>query len=410
MTGARVLVAGIAAHLWRFPAQRLLRRLDARRSVDPGRECWMAVAEDIRFMEEALALAQRAAGRTSPNPLVGALVVAEGRVVGRGFHPKAGAAHAEVLALREAGARARGATVYSTLEPCAHTGRMGPCADALVAAGVRRVVAAMVDPDPQVDGKGIARLRQAGVVVDVGVLEAQARRVNEFYVKHRRTGLPFVTLKWAMSLDGKIGADRRTATAITGDDARRYAHELRNVYDAVLVGVQTVLADDPQLTCLLPADVPAGRDPMRVIVDSRLRTPPSARVVTVSSPAKTLIVTTAAAPGERVETLKRAGAEVLVQEHAGDRVVLRSLLEDLGGRGVLSVLIEGGGTVNASALAEGVVDKVVALIAPRLIGGAQAPTPLEGVGLADAGRSARLRDVRVMPLGEDVAIEGYVGG
>ncbi|MGH2373384.1 MAG: bifunctional diaminohydroxyphosphoribosylaminopyrimidine deaminase/5-amino-6-(5-phosphoribosylamino)uracil reductase RibD [bacterium] len=365
----------------------------------------MAIAEDIRLMEEALSLAQQAAGRTSPNPLVGALVVADGHVVGRGFHRKAGEAHAEALALREAGALARGATVYTTLEPCAHSGRTGPCTEALLDAGVRRVVAAMIDPDPKVDGRGLARLRAAGVAVDVGVLEAQARRVNEFYIKHRRTGLPFVALKWAMSLDGKIGANRGSATAITGDDARRYAHELRNVYDAVLVGVQTVLADDPQLTCRLPA----GRDPLRVVVDSSLRTPPSARVVAGASPAKALIVTTAAAPRDRLEALQKTGVEVLVQEHGGARVRLRPLLEDLGRRGILSVLIEGGGTVNASALGEGIADKVIALIAPRLIGGAQAPTPLEGVGLADAGRSARLHDMRVMPLGEDVAIEGYVG-
>ncbi len=376
--------------------------------MTPGVCVGMAVADDIRLMEEALSLAQRAAGRTSPNPLVGALVVADGRVVGRGFHPKAGEPHAEVLALREAGGRARGATVYVTLEPCAHAGRTGPCTEALVDAGVGRVIAAMVDPDPQVDGKGIARLRQAGVVVEVGVLEAQARRINEFYIKHRRTGLPFITLKWAMSLDGKIGAQRGTATAITGDDARRYAHELRNVYDAVLVGVQTVLADDPQLTCRLPGGMPAGRDPLRVVVDSHLRVPPSARVVTGTSEAKTLLVTTAAAPGERVEVLRRARVEVLVQEHTGERVCLRSLCEELGRRGILSVLIEGGGTVNASALTEGIVDKVIALIAPRLIGGAEAPTPVDGVGLAEVGRSVRLRDVRVVSLGEDVAIEGYV--
>lgn len=374
--------------------------------MDPGRVCCMAVADDIRLMEEALSLAQQAAGRTSPNPLVGALVVADGRVVGRGFHRRAGEAHAEVLALREAGTRARGATVYTTLEPCAHLGRTGPCTEALLDAGVRRVVAAMVDPDPKADGKGFARLRAAGLSVEVGVLEAQARRVNEFYIKHRRMGLPFVTLKWAMSLDGKIGADRGSATAITGETARRFAHELRNTYDAVLVGVQTILADDPRLTCRLPA----GRDPLRVIADSRLRTPLSARVVAGTSPAKALIVTTAAAPRDRLATLREAGVEVLVQEDGGERVRLRPLMENLGRRGVLSVLIEGGGTVNASALAEGIADKVIALIAPRLIGGAQAPTPVDGGGLRGLDGAVRLRDVRIIHLGDDLAVEGYVAG
>ncbi|MDR7521157.1 MAG: bifunctional diaminohydroxyphosphoribosylaminopyrimidine deaminase/5-amino-6-(5-phosphoribosylamino)uracil reductase RibD [Armatimonadota bacterium] len=365
--------------------------------------------DDTRMMEEALALAQRAAGRTSPNPLVGALVVADGQVVGRGFHARAGAAHAEVVALREAGGRARGATLYVTLEPCCHAGRTGPCTEALINAGVRRVVAAMADPDPRVNGRGLARLREAGVDVAVGVLEARARRVNEFYVKHRRTGVPFVALKWAMSLDGKIAARRGSATAITGEAARRYAHELRNRYDAVLVGVQTVLADDPQLTCRLPADAqPAPRNPLRIVVDSRLRTPPGARVVTGVADAPTLVATTAAAPADRVEALRRAGVEVLVQDHTGGPVDLRALMQTLGRRGLLSVLIEGGGTVNASALASGVVDKVIALIAPRLLGGAQAPTPLDGPGLNGVAGAIQLRDVQVRPLGEDLVVEGYL--
>ncbi|MDR7519414.1 MAG: bifunctional diaminohydroxyphosphoribosylaminopyrimidine deaminase/5-amino-6-(5-phosphoribosylamino)uracil reductase RibD [Armatimonadota bacterium] len=365
--------------------------------------------DDTRMMEEALALAQRAAGRTSPNPLVGAVLVADGQVVGRGFHARAGEAHAEVVALREAGSRARGATLYVTLEPCCHAGRTGPCTEALINAGVRRVVAAMADPDPQVNGRGLARLREAGVDVAVGVLEARARRVNEFYVKHRRTGLPFVALKWAMSLDGKTAARRGSATAITGEAARRYAHELRNRYDAALVGVQTVLADDPQLTCRLPADAePAPRNPLRIVVDSRLRTPPGARVVTGVADAPTLIATTAVAPADRVEALRRAGVEVLVQDHVGGPVDLRALMQTLGRRGLLSVLIEGGGTVNASALASGVVDKVIALIAPRLIGGAQAPTPVDGPGLNGVNGAVRLRDVQVQPLGGDLAVEGYL--
>lgn len=353
-------------------------------------------------MEEALALAQRAAGRTSPNPLVGALIVAGGEAVGRGFHPRAGEAHAEVLALREAGERARGATVYTTLEPCNHTRRTGPCTDALLAAGVHRVVVAMVDPDAQVSGRGIARLRQAGVAVDVGVLESAAQRVNEFYVKHRTTGLPFVTLKWAMSLDGKIGVARDTETSITGEDARRYAHELRNLYDAVLVGVGTVLADDPELTCRIRG----GRDPLRIVADSRLRTPAGARVLTGG---RTLIVATRSADPARVEAMRRTGVDLILQDGIAPpgRVALRPLCEELGRRGVLSVLIEGGGIINASALAEGLVDKVIALVAPRLIGGEHAPTPVDGKGLAGG---AALRDLRVRPLGDDVVIEGYVGG
>lgn len=366
------------------------------------------MADDVAMMADALALAQRAAGRTSPNPLVGAVVVAGGQVVGRGFHARAGEPHAEIVALRSSGGRARGGTLYVTLEPCDHAGRTGPCTEALLAAGVRRVVVAMVDPDAQVAGRGIARLREAGVAVEVGLMEEEARRVNAFYVKHRRTGLPFVTLKWAASLDGKIAARRGTATAITGEAARRYAHELRNVYDAVLVGVGTVLADDPRLTCRLPGG--DGRQPLRVVLDSRLRTPLEARVVAGADEAPTLIATTAAAPPDRAEALRQAGVEVLVQEDAGGSVDLRGLLEALGRRGVLSVLVEGGGTTNASALAAGVVDRVIALIAPGLIGGARAPTPVDGDGLSDVANVMRLSDVQVRRLDEDVAIEGDLVG
>jgi diaminohydroxyphosphoribosylaminopyrimidine deaminase/5-amino-6-(5-phosphoribosylamino)uracil reductase len=362
------------------------------------------IDDDTRMMEEALALAQRAAGRTSPNPLVGAVVVADGHVVGRGFHARAGDAHAEVVALREAGGRARGATLYVTLEPCAHTGRVGPCAEAIITAGVGRVVAAMIDPDPAVNGRGIARLREAGVDVQVGVLEAQALRQNEFFVKHRRTGLPFVTLKWAMSLDGKIAAESGRPTVITGDAARRYAHELRDTYDAVLVGIGTVLADDPRLTCRLPA----GRNPRRVVVDSLLRTPLASHVVVDAREIATSIVATAAAPRERVDALSRAGVDVIVQPQYKGRVDLAVLMRDLGRRGVLSVLVEGGGTVNAAFATSGLVDKVIALVAPRLLGGARAPTPIDGPGASPAGNDHRLRDLTIRRLDEDIAIEGYV--
>lgn len=359
-----------------------------------------AIADDIKWMEQALGLARHGAGRTSPNPIVGAVVVADGRVVGRGFHRRAGEAHAEVLALAEAGDRAKGATLYTTLEPCDHIGRTGPCTEALLTAGVRRVVVAMVDPDPRVSGRGVARLRHGGVTVDVGVLEDQARQDNEFYVKHRTTGLPFVALKWAMSLDGKIGVARDAETPITGEDARRYVHELRDRYDAVLVGVGTVLADDPALTCRLPG----GRDPLRIVVDSHLRIPPRARVLTAPG---TLVVTTSSAPAARVEALRRAGVEVIVQPGLG-RVALRPLFEELGRRGVLSILIEGGGTLNASALAGGLVDKVIALVAPTLIGGAEAPTPVDGPAPV-AASPLTLRRLRVWRVGDDVALEGYLG-
>jgi diaminohydroxyphosphoribosylaminopyrimidine deaminase/5-amino-6-(5-phosphoribosylamino)uracil reductase len=269
----------------------------------------------------------------------------------------------------------------------------------------------MVDPDPQVNGKGIAQLRAAGIEVDVGVLEARARRVNEFFIKHRRTGLPFVTVKWAMTLDGKISAGRGRQTMIAGDEALRYVHGLRNLYDAILVGVGTVLADDPRLTCRLPPDtIPAPRNPLRVVVDSRLRTSPAAHIVTGVAEAPTLIVTTREAPAERVVTMRRAGVEVVVQDRAGGPVDLRLLMQDLGRRGMLSVLVEGGGTVNAAVLEAGIADRVVALIAPRLLGGADAPTPVDGMGLANTGGPLRLRGLQLHRLGDDIAIEGDIEG
>ncbi len=353
-------------------------------------------------MAEALTLARRALGRTSPNPLVGALVVNDGRVVGRGFHPYAGAPHAEIFALQEAGSLAERATLYVTLEPCHHWGRTGPCTDAIVGAGIGRVVVATEDPDPRVNGSGVAALRQAGIEVTVGVLREEAEALNEAYVKHRRTGLPFVALKWAMSLDGKTALRRGTLTRLTGEIARRYAHELRNTYDAILVGINTILADDPQLTCRIEG----GRDPLRVILDSRLRIPLGARVLQLTSSAPTLIVTTTDAPAEKMREIQVRGAEVMTFN--GPRPPLRWVLEQLARRGVLRVLVEGGGTVHAAVLEERLADKVVAFVAPKLLGGRDAPTPAEGSGVPSMAQAVTLHGLTVRQLGEDAVLEGYL--
>lgn len=353
-------------------------------------------------MREALTWARRGLGRTSPNPVVGAVVVRDGQLVGRGFHRRAGEPHAEVVALQEAGPRARGATLYVTLEPCPTTGRTGPCTEAILQAGVARVVVATGDPDPHVDGRGVQRLRGAGVDVIEGVLAREALYLNEAYVVHRRTGRPFVTLKWAMSLDGKISARRDVRTMISGEQSLIYDHELRNVHDAVLVGIGTVLADDPQLTCRIPG----GRDPLRVVLDSRLRTPRHAKLLHLDSPAPTLIVASERASPDRVATLRGAGAEVLLLP--GERPSLRDLMEALAHRGFLSVLIEGGGTVNAAALAEGVVHKVIAIVGPGLIGGGDAPTAVDGPGPLDSNGLLRLAGVSVRQMGDDVVIAGYL--
>ncbi|MCL6611722.1 MAG: bifunctional diaminohydroxyphosphoribosylaminopyrimidine deaminase/5-amino-6-(5-phosphoribosylamino)uracil reductase RibD [Peptococcaceae bacterium] len=358
-------------------------------------------------MKMALELAAAAMGRTSPNPMVGAVVVRDGEVVGRGFHARAGAPHAEVEALRDAGERARGSTLYVTLEPCCHYGRTGPCTEAVIDAGVKRVVAAMADPNPLVAGRGLARLRDAGLEVDCGVLEEEAGRLNEVFIKYITTGLPFVVMKAAMSLDGKIATRAGDSKWITGPEAREHGHRLRDRYDAVMVGVNTVLADDPSLTTRLPG---GGRDPVRLVLDSMARTPPGSRVINRDSAAPAIIVVTERAPRERVSRLIEAGAQVLSvpAEAEGSRVDMGALMRALAGREITSVLVEGGGQVHASALASGVVDKVAWFIAPKLIGGREAPGPVEGRGAERLSEAVCLERVSSSRMGNDIFIEGYI--
>lgn len=363
-------------------------------------------------MTMALELAARARGRTSPNPMVGAVVVKDGQVVGKGCHLKAGTPHAEIHALREAGEKARGATLYVTLEPCCHHGRTGPCTEAILNAGIAQVFVAMTDPNPLVAGKGIELLRQAGVKVESGLLKEEALRLNEVFIKYISSGLPFVVLKAAMSLDGKIATRTGESQWITGPEARSQGHQLRDWYDAILVGVGTVLADNPSLTTRLPGN--GGRDPLRVILDSTARTPPDAKVINQESTAATVVAVTPQAPPERIEALKKAGAEVLVvppkNSGGGDAagVDLAELMQQLGKREITSVLIEGGGRVHGSALASGIADKVVWFIAPKIIGGNEAPGPVGGTGIDRLANAVRLRDIELKCVGDDICIKGYI--
>jgi diaminohydroxyphosphoribosylaminopyrimidine deaminase/5-amino-6-(5-phosphoribosylamino)uracil reductase len=328
--------------------------------------------------------------------MVGAVVLDEaGRVAGEGFHRKAGSPHAEEEALAAAGPQARGGTLYVNLEPCSHQHRTPPCAEAVAAAGVRRVVTSMEDPDERVRGAGVRMLRTAGVEVVVGPLADQARRLNEFYIKHRMTGRPFVSAKFAMSLDGKIATRTGESHWITGIEARAHGHRLRHVHDAILVGVDTVIADDPQLTARL--DGGEARQPLRVVVDSKLRTPVSAKVVA----ANTLIATT--------QEGRIGDAEIRVLPAGDDgRVALPALLDELGQRGILSLLVEGGAEVHASFLTEGLVDKVFAYVAPRLIGGKDAPGAVGGIGVERLKDAISLRETELVRLGPDLLVSGYV--
>ncbi|HXF37447.1 MAG TPA: bifunctional diaminohydroxyphosphoribosylaminopyrimidine deaminase/5-amino-6-(5-phosphoribosylamino)uracil reductase RibD [Actinomycetota bacterium] len=360
--------------------------------------------DDRAHMGRALELARRGLGLASPNPAVGALVVADGRVVGEGWHEGPGTPHAEVVALRAAGVRARGATLYSTLEPCDHHGRTPPCTGAIVAAGVARVVVAMRDPNPIVDGRGLRALREAGISVDLGVREPEARRLTEAYAKHVATGLPFVTLKLAETLDGKVAARDGSSRWITGEEARADAHRLRATVDAIAVGAGTALSDDPALTVRDPAY--RGPAKLRVLVDARGRVPPRGRLFDGSAP--TLVATTEAAPRGAREAWREVGADVAVLPGEAGGVSLPALLEHLGKRDVQHLLLEGGPTLAFSAVAAGCVDRVVLYLAPRLLGGIDAPGALGGAGFAPVGEAVELAIRSVERVGGDLKVEADV--
>jgi diaminohydroxyphosphoribosylaminopyrimidine deaminase/5-amino-6-(5-phosphoribosylamino)uracil reductase len=350
---------------------------------------------DLHWAARALELARQADYGTSPNPMVGAVVVdAEGLLAGEGFHRRAGEPHAEEEALAVAGERAMNGTLYVNLEPCSHGHRTPPCAQAVIDAGVTRVVVSMIDPDERVRGAGLRMLESAGIKTTVGVLEERAQRLNEFYVKHRLTGRPFVTAKFAMSLDGKIATRTGESRWITGEEARAHGHRLRHAHDAIVVGVNTVIADDPELTTRLDGE--DSRQPLRVVLDSQLRIRQSARIVG----ANTLIATTK--PG-------RVGAAEVLRLPAGadGRVSLPALLDELGKRGTLSRLVEGGADVHASFFADALVDKVFVYVAPRLIGGREAPGPLAGEGIDHLAAATHLHELDFVRLGDDLMITGY---
>ncbi|HLF77389.1 MAG TPA: bifunctional diaminohydroxyphosphoribosylaminopyrimidine deaminase/5-amino-6-(5-phosphoribosylamino)uracil reductase RibD [Dehalococcoidia bacterium] len=368
------------------------------------------MSEPSPWMQRALALAEQAYGSVSPNPHVGCVIISDGQVVGEGFTQPGGRPHAEVVALEQAGERARGATAYVTLEPCSHATRRDgsprtPCATALIEAGVSGVVFAIVDPDDQVDGGGRTALQAAGVAVEEGDGTEQASRLLEAYLKHRRTGLPFVIAKYAASLDGRIAAASGDSRWVSGPETLAWAHQGRTKIDAIMVGVNTIIHDDPQLTTR-PGGVEAERQPLRVVVDSDGRIPVTAKVL--QGRAKTLVATTERCPWSwRDSMFSRHVDFFILPEDENGRVSLPHLLAELGRRDILTLLVEGGGVLLGSFFDQHLVDKLTAVIAPMIVGAADAATAVAGRGAQYMRDAIRLRDLTVERLGEDTLYTGY---
>lgn len=362
-------------------------------------------------MQRALHLAALACGRTSPNPMVGAVLVQAGEVVGEGWHSRAGAPHAEALALAAAGTRAQGAALYVTLEPCAHHGRTPPCTDALIAAGVRTVYAAVADPNPLVNGSGIAMLRAAGIATHIGLCEKEARQLNQPFFKLMTQQLPYLTAKFAASLDGKIATRNGNSQWITGAAARAYGHKLRDCADAILVGAGTVIADDPQLTTRLELQDREPKHPLRVIVDSRGRVPATARVFDPALPGKAVLATTQSINPSLQAALTAKGVETwTLPADAHGRVHLPSLMAELGRREHLNVLAEGGAQLLGALFDDKLVDHVCVFLAPMVIGGSSAPSAVGDPGALTLHDAVRLSALQVQTLGADLCIEADVIG
>jgi len=356
-------------------------------------------AADEIWMQRCRQLASQAAGKTSPNPLVGSVIVREGQVVGEGFHPGAGQPHAEVLALGAAGDRAAGATLYVNLEPCNHTGRTPPCTEAIMAAGIARVVVGMIDPDPRVAGGGVERLRQAGIEVTVGVEAAACQQLNEAFVHSVLQQRPFGILKYAMTLDGKIAASSGHSAWVTGPASRTWVHQLRSRCDAVIVGGQTVRQDNPRLTSHGQGD----RNPLRIVMSRHLDLPAQAHLWEVSQ-AKTIVFCTPEHAAERETQLQQQGVEVVTLPELTPLAVLRGLHE----RGLRSVLWECGGQLAAQAIAQNCVQKVYAFVAPKIVGGKTAPTPVGELGITQMNEAIHLKDVTFQQIASDILIAGYL--
>lgn len=366
---------------------------------------WSMSQTTEKYMLRALDLAREGEGRTAPNPPVGAVIVRNGEIVGEGYHPKAGEPHAEIFSLQKAGGLASGSDLYVTLEPCSHQGKTGPCADAVIEAGIKKVFVGVQDPNPQVAGRGIERLRAAGIAVVCGVLEDECRRLITPFARHILSGMPYTIYKTAMTLDGKTATATGDSKWISGESSRLEVHRLRDKVEAIMVGVETVLQDDPLLNTRLPE---GGRDPLRVVVDSQLRMPETAAILSQKSSAKTLIATTTAADEALRQMLEKAGAEIILLSEEEGRVSLSELWLELGRRDVQTLLLEGGATLAASALRQGLIDRMMVFVAPKMIGGNSEYGIFRGEGCQQLADALKLDDIRLEQYDNDLLICGEV--
>lgn len=361
---------------------------------------------DQEFMRRALDLALRGRGNTAPNPMVGAIIVKNDDIVGQGYHARAGEPHAEVIALRDAGFRARGGTLYCTLEPCCHWGRTPPCTRAVIEAGIRRVVIGTLDPSDKVGGRGAEELREAGLEVAVGCLHDEARRINEFFNTFHELGRPFITIKWAMTLDGRSGTDSNHSRWISNETSREHVHQLRAEHDAILIGIGTVLADDPMLNVRLKNY--SGRQPKRIVLDGDLSIPRRARMLRERNGGEVFVVTTEHAPDEKRKALEEDGHRVVVIEGKRRLIDMKQLAGYLATEEILSVLSEGGRQVQTALIRQGLADKVYAYVSPKIVGGKALRSPVEDLGLVTMDQAIEIKRPRWMTFDDDACLEGYL--
>lgn len=365
---------------------------------------------DYSYMKRAIELSKMGIGYTYPNPLVGAVIVKDNRIIGEGYHAHYGGPHAEINALKNAKEDVKGSTMYVTLEPCSHYGKTPPCANAIVESGIEKVIVGMKDPNNLVSGRGIEILKKSGIEVITGVLEEEIKKLNEIFIKYITTRLPFCIMKTAMTLDGKIATVTGDSKWISNELSREYVHEIRHRVSGVMVGIGTVLEDDPSLTTRLKDR--KGRDSARIIVDTKARIPLEAKVLNLGfdTNVKTIIATTKLAEEEKLKALRNMGVEIIVTPQKDNKVDLTYLMKRLGDMDIDSVLLEGGAALNYSALNEGIVDKIISFISPKIIGGDKAKSPVGGIGKGYIDEAIKLEDIKVSQLKEDIVIEGYIKG